>query len=186
MITTDDTAVRVAMMPDWREGVTLTQAFETSVQRSRRGQDQTASRRKSAIYRMEYTRTGLTPAECRDRLAAIRAESRSPLIIPLWPDGIPLQTSMIGVGSASLDSNPIDGEWVAPMDVFIWSDALGGQWRTVTAISGRNLTFSGTGTLYLAGALVFPGRRMVREISEGMLTGVDVASGTEQHRYRTI
>jgi hypothetical protein len=184
--TTDDTPTRVALLPDWREGVRLTQEFVSTVQTGRFGLEQRSRKRKRPIYSLEYTRTGLTADEAKQRLEAIRAEYRGPLIVPLWCDGIPLQSDMTDDNAALLDSNPITGEWVAPLDVFIWSDALGGEWRECIAVSGRNLTLDGSGTLYPAGSFVFPSRVMIREASEGMLSAVDIASGSENHRYRTL
>lgn len=184
--TTDDTATRIALPPDWREGVNLTQVFETTVQRSRAGLEQRNRRRNRAKYILEYTRTGLTPAEAKGRLEAIRAEYRGPLIVPMWTDAIALQSNMVSATSALLESNPVDNEWEAPFDVWLWTSDFGGQWRTVTAIDGRNLTLSGTGTLYPAGALVFPSRVMIRENAESMLQVIDLNSGVESHRYRTL
>ncbi len=183
---TTDTPTRIAFMPDWREGVMLTQVFETTIQRSRAGLEQRNRKRQFARYHLEYTRTGLTRAEARGRLDAIRAEFRGPLTVPLWTDGIQLQVAMSLVTSALLESNPVDDEWMAPFDVFLWDPSLGGQWRTCSAVNGRNLTFTGTGHLYPLGAYVFPTRRMIREVNEGMLSPVDVDSGIEFHRYRSL
>lgn len=183
---TTDTPTRVALPPDWREGVSVSQQFDTTIQRSRAGLEQRNQRRRTCRYTLEYTRTGLTPAEAKQRLEAIRSEYRGPLTVPMWTDGIALQTSMTLVTSALLESNPVDGEWMAPFDVWLWNPNLGGQWRTCTVVNGRNLTLSGTGILYPVGSLVFPSRLMIRETGESMLAPVDVKSGTESHRYRTL
>lgn len=177
---------RVALPPDWREGVTLVQAFDTSIQRSRSGLEQRQRRRNAPNYFMEYSRTGLTPAQAKQRLDAVRAEFRGPLTVPIWTDGIQLQSSMTLPTGALLESNPVEGEWTAPLDLWFWDAEVGGQWRSATVISGRNLTLSGAGTLFPVGSYVFPSRTMIRENAEGMLSPVDVKSGTEMHRYRTI
>jgi len=183
---TDDTPVRVAFLPDWAEGVKLTQEFSATVQTGRFGLEQRSRRRLRAIYTLDYVRNGLTASEAKGRLEAIRNEYRGPIIVPMWCDGIALQTDMTVGTSALLDSNPISGEWLPPFDVFIWNDDLGGEWRTCTVVNGRTLTLSGGGTLYPAGAWVFPSRVMIREAGDGTLAAVDIASGSENHRFRTL
>lgn len=184
--TTDDAPVRCAFMPDWSMGVSLTSSFLTSVSISRKGLEQRIRRRVKPIYQLEYTRTGLTPEEARNRLREVQAEFRGPLTVPMWTDGIGLQAGMVSATSALLESNPIDEEWLAPFDVYLWHPTAGEEWRTCTEVDGRNLTFSGTGTLFPVGTLVFPSRAMLREASEGAMRIVDVESGEEIHRYRTL
>lgn len=186
MATTDDTPTRVALMPDWREGVRLVQEFSSTVQTGRFGLEQRSRRRQRAIYSLDFVRNGLTAEESRGRLEGMQDEFRKVLTVPLWPDGIGLQADMAGPTVALLDSNPIDGEWLAPFDVYLWHDELGGEWRQCSAVVGRNLTLVGAGTLYPAGSWVFPSRKMVREAGEGMLGTVDLSSGSENPGYRTL
>lgn len=184
--TTEDTPDRLALMPDWREGVRLSQVFQSTVQTSGTGLEQSSRRRNRPVYYLEYTRTGLTSEEAHERLEAIRTEFRKPLIVPLWCDGIPLQDAMSSATVALLSVNPVTDEWRVPLDVYLWTPDLGGEWRTCSLVDGRNLTLSGTGTLYPAGALCFPSRVMVREAGDALVKLVDVRSGTEDHRYRTL
>lgn len=183
---TTDTPTRISFLPDWREGVSIAQIHQTTIQRSRAGLEQRNRRRNGAKYSIEFTRTGLTEAEAKDRLKAIRAEFRGPLTVPVWTDGCQLQADMGTPGAAVLASNPVDGEWLAPLDVLLWHPDHGIEWRECSEVDGRNLTLDGLGTLYPAGSWLFPGRLMIRELGEGMLAPVDVKSGIEFHRYRTI
>lgn len=185
-VDSDQAAERFALLPDWREGVRLTQAFTSTVNTSRSGLEQRQRRRQRPVYHLEYQRTALTPAEAQGRLDAIKDEFRKPLTVPFWTDGIVLQSSMTVATAALLDSNPILAEWNAPFDVFLWDPSLGGEWRTLTVINGRNLTFSGSGQLFPAGAFVFPSRRMIREAGDVMGALVDVQSGREIVRLRTL
>ena len=181
-----DTPTRLAIEPDWLEGIELSQMFASTVTTAHGGPEQRQAKREKPIYRMSYSRGGLTAAQARRRLQAIRGEFRQPLTVPLWPDGIPLQSNMSIETAAVIDVTPIDGEWTAPFDVYLWNRALGGEWRTCTTISGRTLTLDGTGTLYPAGSFVFPGRLMIKEPEEGNLESVDLETGIERLTFRTL
>jgi hypothetical protein len=183
---TRDAPTRQAIHPDWAAGVTLKQIYSSAVQVSYSGVEQRQTKREKPIYKMAYQRGGLTEAEARRRLQEIRAEYRLPLTVPLWPDGIPLQQTMTGATAAVLDLNPIDGEWETPLDLYLWTRALGGEFRSCTVVSGRNLTLDGTGTLYPIGSLVFPCRTMVRDPDSTTLTPIDLEEGIERLKFRTL
>jgi len=181
-----DSPQRVAIEPDWRMRVSLQQIFAGSVTTAVAGPEQRQAKREKPIYRMSYARGGLTAEQARRRLQEIRSEYRQPSTVPVWPDGIQLQNSMTVATAALLDILPIDGEWQLPIDLYFWDRTLGGEWRTCTAISTRDLTLDGTGQLYPAGSWVFPGRLMVREPEESSLASVDLEAGVEYLTYRTL
>lgn len=183
---TTDTPAQLAILPDWAAGVELVQAFSSAVQTSAAGIEQRQTKADLAGYKMRYQRGGMSEAEARRRLQAIRAEFRQPLTVPLWPDGIGLQAGMVGATAAVLDLDPIAGEWLTPLALYFWNRAQGGEFRTCTGISGRNLTLSGSGTLYTAGSLVFPCRTMIREAEGETLQTVDLQTGTETLIFRTL
>lgn len=183
---TTDTPTRLAILPDWAAGVTLSQAYGSAIQTAYAGPDQRQAKQELATYLMAYERGGLTEAEARRRIQAIRGEFRKPLTVPLWTDGIGLESAMTSATSALLESDPIIGEWETPLDLYFWTRALGGEFRTATGVVGRNLTMSGTGTLYPTGAFVFPCRTMVREPSEQALAPVDIQTGIESLKFRTL
>ncbi len=184
--TTEDTPQRLAILPDWREGIRLTQEFASVIQTGRLGLEQRSRRRKRPIYQVDFMVSGLTSAEARGRIEEIRNEFIGPRTVPMWTHGITLQTSMVDDNAALLESNPIEGEWNAPFDVYLWSDELGGEWRECLSVTGRNLVLDGVGTLYPAGAWVFPSRTMIRQASDSMMTAIDIESGTENHLYRSL
>ena len=106
---------------------------------------------------------------------------------PMWPDGIPLQSTMTGVGAtnAQLNQNPVN-EWADITVVWIWSRALGGEFRSVASVATRTVTLSGTGTAYPTGAFVFPCRLMVRAVTEDSFQPINLATGTETVEFKTI
>tara|TARA_R110000803_G_scaffold209965_3_gene280585 strand:- start:12705 stop:13271 length:567 start_codon:yes stop_codon:yes gene_type:complete len=181
-----DTPTRLAIEPDWLEGIDLQQMFSSAVTTAYGGPEQRQAKREKPIYRMSYSRGGLTADQARRRLQAIRSEFRQPLIVPLWPDGITLQALMTVDTAALLDVSPIEGEFETPLDLYFWDRTLGGEWRTCTVITGRTLTLSGSGTLYPAGSYVFPGHVMIKEPEEGNLESVDLETGIERLTFKTL
>lgn len=188
MADTNDTPTRLALFPDWQQGIEATIEFATSVTRSYSGRDQRHRKRVRAHRKIRYQRSGLTPAEAASRIQAIRDEIRLPLEAPFWPDGITLQQTMGSQTEMLLDVEPIDGEWTADLvgAVFVWTRALGGEFRTMTAISGRNITLSGTGTIYPAGAWVFPCPVMIRVNGDDAYRPINLETGTELVEMQTL
>lgn len=181
----DDTPTRLAILPDWNEGVRLVEEFDSNASRSFAGKEQRSAKRTRPKYRLEYIRSGLIAAEAKRRLIEIRLEFEGPLIVPIWPDGTVLQEAMSVQTSALLDTN-IPDEYSTPFDVYLWTPDIGGEFRTVTSNSSRTLTLSGSGTLYPTGAFIFPCKRATREIDFDAIDSIDIETGTEKVRFLTL
>ena len=184
---TDDTPLQLALEPDWEQGIKLEKQFSTSVQRSWAGRDQRQRKWEKPRLKMSYQRSGLTAAQAKVRIQAIRDELRQPIMGPVWPDGVPLQSTISGAGAtnASLNQNPVN-EWDGITAVWIWDRANGGEFRTVVSVVTRTVTLSGTGRAYTAGAYVFPCSLMVREISDKQLQPINLETGTEKVEFRML
>jgi len=182
---TDDTPLEQALEPDWREGISLEVHWSSSVNRSWSGRDQRQRKWEEPQLKMTYRRSGLTATQARARILSLRTEARQPIKCPWWPDGVPLQSNMPSVTAASLDQNPVHN-WDGIDLVWIWDRDNGGEFRDLTLVSGRDLTFSGTGTQYNAGAIVFPCRLCVRQLSDRQVEPINIATGTEQVSYKTL
>ena len=184
---TNDTPLQLALEPDWSLGVEFDVQYSTSVNRSWAGRDQSQRNREKGLLGMRYSISGLTPAQAKARIQTLRTESRQPIMGPVWPDGVPTQATISGVGAVSvqLAQNPVH-DWEGIDTVWIWDRANGGEFRTVTAISGRTITLSGTGTAYLAGAFVFPCKVMVRNVSDSGLSPINLEAGNESVEYQIL
>jgi hypothetical protein len=185
---TTDTPTNLAILPDWKRRVTLTEQWDTNLTRSFGGKGQSSSKRVRPTYRLEYTRAGLTAAESRRRLLAVRAEFEVPLIVPIWLDGAVLSgdmTLVTGNDRVPLGEIFVNG-YDLPFVVYIWTEAAGGEFRTVTSFSGATLTLDGSGTLYAAGAHCFPCRLAVRELDSEALNLIDAETGVERVRFLTL
>lgn len=184
---TDDTPVQLALEPDWSQGVQLTVEFSSAVQRSWAGRDQRQRKWEKPRLKIQYRRTGLTPAQAKARILEVRSETRQPIMGPVWPDGVPLQNAMTGAGAtgALLDQNPVH-DWEGIDTVWIWNRSLGGEFRSLTSVTGRTLVLGGSGTTYPAGAFVFPCRIMTRETSDQALEPINLETGTETVEFMTL
>lgn len=184
---TDDTPLQLAIEPDWSLGIELGVEFSSSVQRSWAGRDQRQRKREKPLITMRYEKKGLTPTEAKARILGIRDESRQPIMGPLWPDGIAIQTTMTGVGATNvqLNENPVH-EWSDITVVWIWNRALGGEFRSVASVVTRTVTLSGTGTAYPTGAFIFPCRLMLRVVTEEAVQPINLSTGTETVEFKTI
>jgi predicted benzoate:H+ symporter BenE len=183
---TTDTPLRIDPHPDWLAGVELRQIFDTAIGRSRTGLEQRQRRRERPAYEMTYETAAIAATTAAARWDAVRAETRTPLEIPAWPDAIPLQAGMASHTTVLLDSNPITGEWTVPGPIYLWHPDHGGAFREATVLNGRTITLTGTGTLYPAGSLCFPVWIVVRAAEADTLTRIAANANGEIHRYRTL
>jgi len=182
--TEDTTPTELAILPDWSQGVEVELEYPTAIQRSWSGRDQRQRKRVKPIRTQRYTRTGLTAAQARARLGAIRDEIRVPQYAPWWADGIQI-TTMANQTTVTLDIAPIEGDWADIVRVFLWSRSLGGEFRTLSSQASRTLTLSGTGTLYSSG-WCFPCPIQLRQLDEQQLTPVDLREGIERITMRRL
>lgn len=185
MANTDDTPTQLAILPDWQKGVTLLEQYSSNHQRCFSGREQRSANRVRSIYRMDYYRSGMTEAEARRRLISIRSEFEGPLTVPMWTDGAVLQSDMVGVSVAILDSDFIDS-YEAPFDVYLWNPTQGGEFRSVTSYASRQLTLSGSGTLFTSGSFAFPCVLAIRELDSEAINSIDIETGEERVRLVTL
>lgn len=184
-VNTDDTPVELAILPDWSQAVEVQIQFSTAVQRSWSGRDQRSRKREKPLKIQRYNHTGLTEQEARSRLLALKEESRQPVYTPFWADGIPIAV-MPTANDLTLDVAPIEGEWDNLDKVYIWDEVNGGEFRDLTSVIARDLVLGGTGTIYPAGAFVFPCPKQVREPGETMIQRNDILDGNEIVVFRTL
>jgi hypothetical protein len=188
MADTDDTPTKLAILPDWNRRVRLVEEWDSNATRSFAGKEQRSAKRVKPIYRLEYFRSGMTETEARRRLLAIRSEFEGPLIVPFWPDGGVLASTMttpVSDDVAVLENALPDG-YDSPFEVYIYDEANGGEFRTVTSVSGASLTLDGSSTLYTTGAFVFPCRKVIREIDAEGLNSINAETGIERIRYLSL
>lgn len=185
---TTDTPTPLAILPDWGRRVSLVEQWESSLTRSFAGKSQGSSKRIRPTFRLEYERAGMTAAEARRRLLSIRSEFNGPLTVPIWPDGGVLSGAMTLVtGDDRVPlSDPLPDGYAFPFEVYIWTEADGGEFRTATEVNGLELTLDGSSTLYGSGAHCFPCRDAVREVDSEALNLIDAETGVERVRFLTL
>ena len=189
---TDDAATNLAIHPDWSKTVRLTELWSSNVNRSFAGKEQRSSLTIRPRYALEYFQAGMTESESRRRVLDIRTEFNRPNVVPIWPDGAILDGAMttpVSDDFASLDvALPLEyaEAYRLPLVVYLWTSALGGEFRTVTAINGTDLTFDGSSTLYPDGAHLFPCLPAIREPDAENLNSVDAERGIERIRWKTL
>jgi len=174
--TTDDAPELVAILPDWGEPIVQRLTFRTELVRSRRGLEQRTQHRKRGVMVQEYLVGGIHDADARQRLEAVVAMIRKPVIVPWWPSGCRTRIDMTGA-AVDLLTNPITGDWQAGGYLYLWSPELGGEFRTISGVSGRVMSLGGTGTLYPAGSYCWPALLCTREKDDALL---------QQTRHRTV
>jgi hypothetical protein len=188
MADTTDTPTNLAILPDWGKRILLAEIWDSNVTRSFAGKEQRSSKTVRPRYRLEYFVSGMTAAESRRRLQAIRTEFNRPNVVPIWPDGAILDGAMTlpvadDVGTL-VDAIPLGYE--TPFVAYLWTEALGGEFRTVTAMTGTSVTFDGSSTLYPDGAHFFPCRLAIREPDAENLNSIDVERRVERIRFKTL
>jgi hypothetical protein len=183
---TTDTPTQLAILPDWGKRVRLVEQFETNLTRSFSGKSQASAKRIRPTYLLEYQRSGLTEAEARRRLLAIRSEFEKPLTVPIWPDGGEVASMSLVTGNDEVTlSEALPEGYSVPFDVYLWTSSAA-EFRTVTAVAGAVLTLSGSSTIFAAGAHCFPCRTAVREVDAENLNSINAVSGIERIRFKTL
>lgn len=185
--TTDDTAERIAIMPDWSERMTHRAIYRTDILRSRTGLEQRAQRQRRAIQMLEYRAEMATSAARRAIEEAVR-QTRKPLLVPWWSSGIPLANQMPNSGAATLDVEPIGDEWERSGWIYLWGRETGAEFRKLASRTNRNLVLTDEGghLVFPAGDWAFPVLKAIRQRDESMLSSPRHEAQTERLTFRTL
>lgn len=186
--TSDDTPTRLAIMPDWGEGVRQVLIYRTDILRSRAGLEQRSQRMTRPKLGLEYVATA-TDEPARRRIETILATSRGPLHVPWWTSGARLAVSMTTETSLTLEHVPIAEDFDQVALVYLWSRERGGEWRTVASRSGAVLTLVDElplHVLYDSGAWCFPVRLAVRDRDDSLLETAHQRAATDRLLFRTL
>lgn len=192
MADTDDAATNLAIHPDWSKRVRLTEIWQSNTTRSFAGKEQRSSLTRRPRYALEYFQAGMSESESRRRVLDIRTEFNRVNMVPIWPDGAILDGAMttpVSDDVADLEvALPLEyaQAYNLPLTVYLWTSALGGEFRTVTAIADKTLTFDGSSTLYPEGAHLFPCLKAIREPDAENLNSVDAERGIERISFKTL
>lgn len=178
----DTASIYVTREPDWSRGVSLSLSHSTLVFQSRAGLEQRTRQRATPIYRLAYTERGLNPAQYAQRQARAAAEVALPLWLPFWTERARLTHDMTDT-SAQIDADP-SADFFAPGQLVY----IGGQFRTITAATGRTLTLAvdGTATAWPAGTKAYPVRYVRRIMGEDGQRRKSLQSYEETLIFETI
>lgn len=184
---TTDEPEKLAVLPDFGEGIRQSRIYRTTIQRSRSGIEQRARRKKTANLRIEYLESGShDSAAAGSQQEAIR-NSRKPLLVPWWAQGGRIQGGMTAT-AFNISTNPNPSDWDAEKLVYLYDPALGGEFRTVISRSSRLFTLAAEvgSILFPEGTFVFPVRLAVREISESMIQTGMIRSQPQTFIFQTL
>lgn len=185
--TTQDTPVKLAIMPDWSGGIEQQATYRTDITRSRRGLEQRTSRQRRPILSQSYQWTS-SEAAARRRIEDAITQARGPLIVPWWPHGIPLRVAMVGDTIADLEYGFIEHEEPQIQWVYFWHRTAGAEWREVSAVAGSILTLVDTGTHidFPAGSFCFPAFLAMREAADSSNRIDNARTVDETLNFRTL
>jgi hypothetical protein len=187
--TTIDEPQKLVILPDWATAIQQRTTYRTDISRSRTGLEQRAQRRRRPFLSIEYRATVQSDPAQR-RIEATLLTSRTPLIVPWWPNGGILSDKMPNQTIVNLTSRPIAEDWTAELQwVFLWGRAeQQGEWREFASISGSTVTLIDTGfhLRFEAGGFIFPGKLCTREIDNQMLNRHHHRESTDTIKFRTL
>ena len=186
--TTDDEAQEFDVLPDWGQGIQLSLSYQTDIKRSRRGIEQRSQRRRRPRMAMDYTPAQIMGADALLRLETLRTRSRGRLLVPWWPSAQKLSTAMASDTSVTLQGGLITGEWEETNQIYLWHRSLGGQFRTVTEISGSTFTLENIELdhQYPADGYAFPVMVCLLQRGDNLLRDLQYRTASGQLTFRTL
>lgn len=186
--TTDTTTPeKLAILPDWGEGLKQRTTYRTELSTSRRGLEQRTQHRVRPMLVIDYRAQGIHDADARKRLEAAVANFRKPLLVPWWPQGTVLQSTSTDTG-ALLSTNPVADDWDRDGFIYLWNRSIGGEFRILASRTGRTLTLTDEGghLAFPAGSFAFPVRLAVRERDDALLNPGALRTNPERLIFRTL
>lgn len=168
--------------PDWWAGIDHFTAYRSQANRARSGSEQRVSGGPRCWKAMEYVVDGLNQAGAINLMASLENRGRGPLLVPWWPDGLRLSTTMATVNSAQVEVTPL-ADWLAggsnPKVL------IGDQVRTVTGLVDRTLTLAAlTGAVQYGAAIwVYPMRPCALDNPDDALTIIRHDSKRQRLRF---
>lgn len=157
IVDSEDTplSLTTTVFPDWAAEVVHRTSWTTNITKATSGLEQRQSASSRPRKTMEFTVDALSRAASQDIMSALENRGAGPLLVPWFPEGLRVSTTMSSATSVLVEVAPLD-DWLPEGGKVL----IGDQIRTCTGISNRTLTLQAmTGAeLKAAGSWVFPMR----------------------------
>jgi hypothetical protein len=143
------------IFPDWAQTVVHRTSWSTTTFVATSGLEQRSAKSSRPRKTMELSIDAMTRAQSQDIMSVLENRGAGPLLVPWFPEGLRVSTTMGGANSVQVEVAPLD-DWM-PQGAKI---LVGNQVRTVASVSNRTFTLEAlTGaTLWPAGTWVYPMR----------------------------